>query len=291
MAVLLDGDALAATWRDEIKRDAARLTQAGITPGLATILVGGDEASAHYVSRKHQDCAETGILSRDIRLPETVRQDELLGHVRELNAEPTLHGVLVQLPLPAHIDAASIQLAVAPEKDVDGLHPLNLGALVLGQRRLRPCTPSAILGLLQAYRVPLAGRRVAVIGRGLLVGRTLAIMLADPAIDAIPTLLHRGAPDLAAVTRESDAVIAAAGVPDLVRADMLKPGACAVGVGITYRNGEMISDIADDVASVAGFLTPRHGSVGPLTRAMLLRNVIEAAGAYSAATRGAGPTA
>ncbi len=277
MALLLDGDALAVQWRSEIKHETMRLRERGVQPCLATILVGSDAASASYVMRKHGDCAELGFASRDIRLPATAREDDVLDLVLGFNADPACHGIVVQLPLPAQIDAARVQESIDPTKDVDGLHPRNLGRLILGAPSPRPCTPAAILGLLRAYHVPLDAQRVAIIGRGLLVGRPLALMLLDPSVNAVPTILHRSAPDLAAITRESDIVIAAAGAPDLVSADMIKPGACVIGVGISYRDGKMVSDIADDVADVAAFVTPRHGSVGPLTRAMLMCNVLAAA--------------
>ncbi len=276
-AVILDGDTLAAKWLDELKRDVAALAAEGIEPRLATILVGENDASNSYILRKHADCAQIGIASDDIRLPADVSERALLDRVRRFNDDKTVDGLIVQLPLPKHMDTTSVQMALKPAKDVDGLHPVNLGALINGAPGLRPCTPSAIIGLLRAYGVPLAGRHVAIIGRGLLVGRPLALMLAHAEVNAIPTLLHRGAPDIGAITRESDIVIAAAGAAEIVRADMVRPGAAVVGVGITYRDGTMVSDIADDVAKVASFVTPHHGSVGPLTRASLLRNVVAAA--------------
>ncbi|MFT4026170.1 MAG: bifunctional 5,10-methylenetetrahydrofolate dehydrogenase/5,10-methenyltetrahydrofolate cyclohydrolase [Novosphingobium sp.] len=279
MAVLLDGDAFAARCRAEIKARAERseFVRNGNRPCLATILVGEDPASRDYVSRKHGDCRELGFHSRQIEMPASTQRRELLDAVETLNRDPSCHGLLVQLPLPPHLDPAEIQEAVDPAKDVDGLHLLNLGRMMTGRPGLRPCTPKAIIGLLQAHGVPLAGRRVAVIGRGLLVGRPLAIMLAAPGVDAAPTLLHRGSGDPAPILRESDVIVAAAGQPDLVQAGMVKPGACVVGVGISYCDGQMVSDIADDVAGVAGFVTPRHGSVGAVTRAMLMSNLLDAA--------------
>lgn len=279
MAILLDGDSTATAWRARLKARAqdSGFWQSGGRPCLVTILVGDDKASRFYVGRKHQDCEELGFASRQIDLSETVSQTELLTLIDTLNRDDGCNGLLVQFPLPAHLDQAAVIEAISPAKDVDGLHPVNLGRMLSGQPGLRPCTPEAIIALLQAYDVPLAGRRVAVIGRGLLVGRPLAAMLADPAINAVPTLLHRGTNALPQVVQESDIVIAAAGQPDLVRMDMVKPGSCVVGVGITYIDGQMVSDIADDVAQVAGWVTPRHGSVGPMTRAMLMRNLLDAA--------------
>ena len=285
MAILLDGDATAATCRAQIKAraQASAFVQQGGQPCLVTILVGDDEASRAYVGRKHQDCVELGFASRSIDLPLDVSQGELLALITRLNDDPSCHGLIVQFPLPGHLDQAAVIEAIDPAKDVDGLHPLNLGRMLLGQPAARPCTPSAIIALLQAYDVPLAGKRVAVIGRGLLVGKPLAMMLADPAINAVPTLLHRGSGPLDAVLRESDIIVSAAGEPNLLRASMVKPGACVVGVGITYVDGAMVSDIAEDVAQIAAFVTPRHGSVGPMTRAMLMRNLLDVALAQDAA--------
>ncbi|MCW2393094.1 methylenetetrahydrofolate dehydrogenase (NADP+)/methenyltetrahydrofolate cyclohydrolase [Sphingobium sp. B1D7B] len=279
MPVILDGDATAAAWRARIKAraDESAFVRAGHRPCLVTVLVGDDEASRAYVSRKHQDCEALGFASRQIDLPASISQADLLALIDILNRDAACHGLIVQLPLPAHIDAGAVIEAIGPDKDVDGLHPLNLGRMLAGQPALRPCTPSAILALLREYDVPLAGRRVAIIGRGLLVGRPLAMMLADRDVDAVVTVLHRGMADLTPVLRESDVIIAAAGQPDLVRADMVRPGACVVGVGISYVDGQMVSDIAEDVAQMAGWVTPRHGSVGPMTRAMLMRNLLDAA--------------
>ena len=280
MAILLDGDALAADWRARLKARAQ--AHGAVRPCLVTVLVGEDEASRAYVGRKHRDCEELGFASRQIDLPASTSQADLLALIDILNRDPGCHGLLVQFPLPAQLDQAAVIEAISPAKDVDGLHPVNLGRMLSGQPGLRPCTPSAIVALLQAYDVPLAGRRVAIIGRGLLVGRPLATMLADPAIDAVPTLLHRGTDALESVVRDSDIVIAAAGQPDLVRASMIRPGACVVGVGITYVDGHMVSDIAPDVAQVAAYVTPPHGSVGAMTRAMLMRNLLDAALAQDA---------
>lgn len=277
-AVVLDGDELAAEWRRDLAVRVAMLRARGVAPRLATVLVGDDPASAAYVARKHADCREVGVDVSDVSLPEAVTQAELLRQISRANCDPGVHGLLVQLPLPAHLDARAATTAVEPTKDADGLHPLNLGRLVTGEPGPRPCTPQAILGLLRHHGVSLAGRRVAVIGRGELVGRPLALMLSDPAVDAVVTVVHRGAPDLIELTRECDVVISAAGAPGLVTAAMIKPGAVVVGVGISYRDGAMVSDVADDVALKAGFVTPRHGSVGPLTRAQLLRNLVDLIG-------------
>lgn len=279
MTIILDGDAMAATCRAQIKARAAQspFVRNGSKPCLVTILVGDDEASQSYVGRKHQDCEELGFASRSIDMPSDVSQTELLALITGLNDDPACHGLIVQFPLPDHLDQAAVIEAIDPAKDVDGLHPLNLGRMLLGYPAVRPCTPSAIIALLQGYDVPLAGKRIAVIGRGILVGKPLAVMLADPAINAVPTLLHRGCGPLDDVLRESDIIVSAAGQPNLVRASMVKPGACVVGVGITYVDGQMVSDIAPDVANVAAYVTPAHGSVGPMTRAMLMRNLLDVA--------------
>jgi methylenetetrahydrofolate dehydrogenase (NADP+)/methenyltetrahydrofolate cyclohydrolase len=278
-AILLDGDATAAKWRARI-RERFEQSPAFLTDGrpcLVTIRVGDDEASRAYVSRKHKDCEELGFASRQIDLSADVSQRDLLALIDMLNGDSGCHGLLVQFPLPAHLDQAAIIEAISPHKDVDGLHPLNLGRMLADQPSLRPCTPSAILAGLREYDVPLEGRRVAIIGRGLLVGRPLAAMLAAPDVNAVVTQLHRSSGDIAPVLRDSDVIISAAGQPDLVQAEMVRAGACVVGVGITYVDGQMVSDIADDVAAVAGWVTPRHGSVGPMTRAMLMKNLLDAA--------------
>lgn len=276
-AIVLDGDALAAQLRSEMRGEVAGLVAQGIAPKLVTVLVGEDPASARYIARKHADCAEVGIAVGDIRLPADSSATELLGQIETLNADPIVHGFMVQLPLPDHLDAGEMLEAVSPAKDIDGLHPINLGRLVAGHPGLLPCTPSAVLALLLAYDVPLAGANIAIIGRGTLVGRPLALLLSQPGIDATVTLLHRQSGDLDAVTRRADVVISAAGQPDLVTAAMVRPGAAVVGVGISYVEGTMVSDVAENVSEIAGWITPRHGSVGALTRAMLLRNLLLAA--------------
>lgn len=276
-AILLDGDRLAERLRGEIKEDAAQLMARGIQPKMATVLVGDDPASASYVARKHADCAEIGIVVEDMRLPATITSDELLAVIAALNTDASVHGFMVQLPLPVGLNEAAMLEAARPDKDIDGLHPVNLGRLVAGQPGFLPCTPAAILTMLQAYDIPLTGAEVAIIGRGNLVGRPLAMLLSQRGIDATVTLLHSQSRDLAAATRRADIVISAAGISDLITPDMIKPGAAVIGVGISYVDGAMISDIAAGVADVAAWITPAHGSVGPLTRAMLLKNLLQAA--------------
>jgi methylenetetrahydrofolate dehydrogenase (NADP+)/methenyltetrahydrofolate cyclohydrolase len=276
-AILLDGDKLAARLRGEMEADAALLMARGIQPKMATVLVGDDPASASYVARKHADCAEIGIAVEDMRLPATISSADLLAVIAALNADRSVHGFMVQLPLPSGLDEAAMLEAVRPDKDIDGLHPINLGRLLAGQPGFLPCTPAAILTLMRAYNIPLAGAEVAIIGRGNLVGRPLAMLLSQRGVDATVTLLHSQSRDLAAATRRADIVISAAGIPDLITPDMIKPGAAVIGVGISYVDGRMISDIAAGVADVAAWITPAHGSVGPLTRAMLLKNLLRAA--------------
>lgn len=277
-AKLLDGEALAARLRREMAGQASALLARGIVPKLATVLVGENSASASYIGRKHADCVEVGIETLDIRLPVDTNEAALREQVAALNADPLVHGLMVQLPLPDHLDDAAMLAAVSPAKDIDGLHPENLGRLLAGQPGLMPCTPAAILKLLQANDVPLSGRRVAIVGRGPLVGRPLAMLLSLKGIDATVTLLHSASQDIETEVKRADVVIAALGVPGFVTGAMVKPGAAVVGVGISYgADGTMVSDVAADVAEVAGWVTPPHGSVGALTRAMLLANLLQIA--------------
>lgn len=272
-ALCLDGDALAATLRRDMAATVARLPR---PPRMATVLVGDNPASRSYIARKHADCAELGIRADLVALPADTPAADLLATVARLNADPAVDGFFVQFPLPAGHDERAVAAAIAPDKDIDGLHPVNLGRMVAAMPGPLPCTPAAVLALLHGYDVPLAGRHVVIVGRGLLVGRPLALMLSAQGVDATVTLAHSATPDLPALTARADVVIAAAGRPDLIRADMIRPGAAAVGVGISYVDGQMVSDLAADVAQVAGHVTPPHGSVGALTRAMLLRNLIDA---------------
>lgn len=276
MAIVLDGDALAATLREDMAEQVRALKARGTQPCLVTVLVGDDPASRSYIARKHADCAALGILSRDVTFPADCSADRLSAEIAALNADASVHGFLVQLPLPAHLDEARHLAEVSPQKDIDGLHPANLGALLAGRPTVLPCTPNGILTLLRAHDIPLTGKTVVIVGRGPLVGRPLAMLLSLQGIDATVVLAHRQTPDLAALTRQGDVVIAAAGQPDLIRADMLRAGVVAVGVGITYDDqGKMVSDLADDVAGIASHVTPRHGSVGALTRAKLLQNLLD----------------
>ena len=276
-ATLLDGDSLAARLRTTMKSDAARLMSRGIQPRMATVLVGHDAASASYIARKHADCAEIGIEVESVVLPADIDQSVLIAEIGQLNSDASVHGFMVQLPLPEQLDGNAAIEAVLPEKDIDGLHPYNLGRLLAGRPAMLPCTPNAILTLLDEHGISLTGKHVAIIGRGMLVGRPLAALLSHRGIDATVTLLHSRSVELAKIVSTADIVISAVGRPGLVSAKMIKSGAAVVGVGITYVDGAMVSDIAAGVGDVAGWVTPHHGSVGALTRAMLVKNLLRAA--------------
>jgi methylenetetrahydrofolate dehydrogenase (NADP+) / methenyltetrahydrofolate cyclohydrolase len=278
-AQLLDGESVAARIRAEVAEATSELKKAGIYPGLGTVLVGDDPASARYVAMKHADCAEVGIVSVHEHLPVDVGQDELDAVIARFNADPAVHAYLVQLPLPAQLDEEATLLAVEPAKDVDGLHPVNLGRLVMGTPGPLPCTPAGIVELLASYDVPVEGRHVVIIGRGLTIGRPLALLLAlkRPGCNAAVTVVHTGVKDLADLVRTADVVVAAAGSAGLVTPDMVKPGAAVVGAGTSWSGKKLLSDVDEAVSEVAGWITPRIGGVGPMTRAMLLRNTVRAA--------------
>jgi methylenetetrahydrofolate dehydrogenase (NADP+) / methenyltetrahydrofolate cyclohydrolase len=278
-ARILDGQSLAARFRAETADRVARLVAEGIRPGLGTILVGDDTPSERYVALKHADCAEVGIASVHEHLPAETSQEELEAVIRRFNADPAVHAYLVQLPLPKGLDEEAALLAVDDAKDVDGLHPVNLGRLVMGTPGPLPCTPAGIVELLHAYDVPVEGRHVVVIGRGITIGRPLALLLAlkRPGCNAAVTVVHTGVPDLARYVRQADIVVAAAGSAGLVTPDMVRPGAAVVGAGTTWEGRKVLSDVEESVAEVAGWITPRIGGVGPMTRAMLLRNAVRAA--------------
>jgi len=278
-AITLDGDALAATIKDDLRGRVAALAGRGVVPGLGTILVGDDGPSANYVGMKHKDCAEVGLHSVDRRLPATATQAEVEATVAELNDDPSVHAFIVQYPFPKGLDYEAAILGVDPAKDADGLHPVNLGHLVMGVDAPLACTPHGILKMLQAYEVPVVGRHVVVVGRGLTIGRPLAnlLTLKRPDANAAVTVVHTGVADIGAYTRTADVVVAAAGSPGLITADMVKPGAAVVAAGVSFRDGRLLSDVDDAVAEVAGWLSPRVGGVGPMTRAMLLVNTVEAA--------------
>jgi methylenetetrahydrofolate dehydrogenase (NADP+)/methenyltetrahydrofolate cyclohydrolase len=277
-ATLLDGKATLVTIKSELAAQIAALRARGIVPGLGTVLVGDDPGSTWYVNAKHKDCAEIGIASIRVDLPATATQADVLAAVDSLNADPACTAYLVQLPLPRGLDEFEVLSRVDPDKDADGLHPMNLGKLVLNEPAPIACTPNGIVELLRRYDVPIAGADVVIIGRGITVGRPLGLILTRRSENATVTLCHTGTRDLAAHVRRADIVVAAAGVPGLVTASMVKPGAAVLDVGVSRVEGKIAGDVAGDVASVAGFLAPNPGGVGPMTRAMLLSNVVHAAG-------------
>ena len=276
-ANILDGKAAAAEIRSALKERVALLAERGIVPGLGTVLVGDDPGSRAYVNGKHRDCAEVGIASIRRDLPADASQEQVEAVVDELNADPACTGYIVQLPLPAGLEAQPVLERIDPVKDADGLHPMNLGRLVLGERGPLPCTPRGIVELLRIYGVEIAGADVTVIGRGITVGRSLGLLLTRRSENATVTQCHTGTKDLAAHTRNADIVIVAAGVPGLLTPDMVKPGAAVLDVGITRTDAGLVGDVAPPVIEVAGWLAPMPGGVGPMTRAMLLANVVEAA--------------
>jgi methylenetetrahydrofolate dehydrogenase (NADP+)/methenyltetrahydrofolate cyclohydrolase len=278
-AELLDGERVAGRIKMEVADRVARLRSNGRAVALGTILVGEDGPSERYVAMKHADCEEVGMRSAHVHLPSTTSQDEVIAAIRSMNEDDEIASILVQLPLPKGINEEEVLLAVDPAKDVDGLHPINLGRLVMGAPGPLPCTPAGIVELLRSYRVPVEGKHVVVIGRGLTIGRPLALLLAmrRPGCNAAVTVVHTGVDDLAALVREGDVVVAAAGVAGLVTTDMVKPGAAVVGAGTSWEGKRLLSDVDEAVAEVAGWITPRLGGVGPMTRAMLLVNAVSAA--------------
>ncbi|MFF3440332.1 bifunctional methylenetetrahydrofolate dehydrogenase/methenyltetrahydrofolate cyclohydrolase [Streptosporangium sp. NPDC002721] len=276
-ARILDGKATAAKIKADLTARVAALRERGVVPGLGTVLVGGDPGSQIYVAGKHRDCAEVGISSIRRDLPEDATQADVEAVVDELDASAECTGYIVQLPLPRHLDTQALIERMDPAKDADGLHPVNLGRLVHMVDAPLPCTPYGIVTLLQAYGVPIKGAEVVVVGRGITVGRSLGLLLTRRSENATVTLCHTGTQDLAAHTRRADIVVAAAGVPHLITADMVKPGAAVLDVGVSRVDGKIAGDVAPGVEEVAGFLTPNPGGVGPMTRAMLLTNVVEAA--------------
>ncbi|ROQ37507.1 methylenetetrahydrofolate dehydrogenase (NADP+)/methenyltetrahydrofolate cyclohydrolase [Frondihabitans sp. PhB188] len=287
-AVSIDGTALAASVKDDLRERVAALKATGVDPGLGTILVGSNPGSLSYIAGKHRDCAEVGIESIRLDLPETASESDIRDAIRFMNQNPLVTAFIIQLPLPDGIDPTSMLELMDPSKDADGLHPLNLGELVLavpgGKGSIDtplPCTPRGIVEMLRAYDIPIAGRHVTIIGQGLTVGRPLGLLLTR--LEATATLTHSRTVDVAAEVRRADIVIAAAGVAGLVKPDWVKPGAAVIDVGITRVLNEetgkykLRGDVDPSVASVAGHLSPVPGGVGPMTRAMLLKNVVEAA--------------
>jgi len=275
--VKLDGTLYRNEIFEELQRDVAMLREHGIVPGLATVLVGDDPASHAYVNMKHRDCESIGVRSIRKDLPADVTQEQLLAVIDELNADPECTGYIVQLPLPKHLDENAVLEHIDPVKDADGLHPVNLGKLVLGEPAPLPCTPNGAIHLLRRFGVEIAGKEVVVIGRGVTVGRPIGLMLTRRSENATVTLCHTGTVDLAKHTREADIIIAAAGVPHMLTADMVKPGAAILDVGVSRKDGKLLGDVAPEVWDTAGFVSPNPGGVGPLTRAFLVRNVVKSA--------------
>ncbi|MCT1684172.1 bifunctional methylenetetrahydrofolate dehydrogenase/methenyltetrahydrofolate cyclohydrolase [Corynebacterium appendicis] len=283
-AIKLDGK----LYREEIFADLAKRVEAlkekGITPGLATVLVGEDPASQNYVRMKHKDCEQLGIASIMKELPEDTTQEELDSVIEELNNDDAVTGYIVQLPLPKHLDENRVLGLIDPDKDADGLHPVNLGRLVLNEPAPLPCTPNGSLALLERFGVDLNGAIVCVIGRGVTVGRPIGLMLTKRDINATAVLCHTGTKDLAAETRRADVIIAAAGKPHMITADMIKDGAAVLDVGVSRVDGKTTGDVHPDVWEKAGWVSPNPGGVGPMTRTFLVRNIVERAERLAAAT-------
>lgn len=276
-ATILDGWLTAEEIRQDLAKRVQALAERGVVPGLGTLLVGDDPGSHSYVNMKHRDCAKVGIHSIDRRLPANATQEQVEAAVAELNADPACHAYLVQLPLPKGLDEFRVLERVDQAKDADGLHPLSLGKLVLGEPTPLPCTPYGIVVLLRRFGVELNGAEVVVVGRGITVGRPLGLILTRKSENSTVTLCHTGTRDLAAHTRRADVIVAAAGVPGIIKPDMVKPGAAVLDVGVSHVNGKLAGDVAPGVEEVAGYLSPNPGGVGPMTRAQLLTNVVEAA--------------
>jgi methylenetetrahydrofolate dehydrogenase (NADP+)/methenyltetrahydrofolate cyclohydrolase len=276
-ATILDGKATAAAVKAELAIRVAALNAKGIFPGLGTVLVGDDPGSHAYVGGKHKDCAEVGITSVRVDMPADSTQAAVNAKIAELNADPAVTGYIVQLPLPKHLHSNSVLELMDPNKDADGLHPTNLGRLVLGTEAPLPCTPRGIVELLRRYDVAIDGAHVVVVGRGVTVGRPLGLLLTRRSENATVTLCHTGTRDLSSELRRADIIVAAAGVPAIIKAADVRPGAAVLDVGITRTEAGLVGDVAPDVMDVAGFVAPMPGGVGPMTRAMLLANVVEAA--------------
>ena len=278
-AKILDGEAVAAHLKHTLAARIEALAERGVTPGLGTLLVGDDGPSLNYVSMKHRDAVDLGLNSFDVRLPATATAAEVADAVRNLNADPAVDAFIVQYPVPPGIDYESIISLVVPAKDADGLHPVNLGRLVMGVAAPLACTPAGIVELLAHHEVEVEGRHVVVVGRGLTIGRPLACLLSlkRPGCNAAVTVVHTGVADLGEHTRSADIIVAAAGSPGLITAEMVRPGAAVVAAGVSFVDGRLVSDVDDAVAEVAGWLSPRVGGVGPMTRAMLMANTVAAA--------------
>lgn len=277
MTTIIDGKRLAARVREQAAIDVSELVEHGVHPHLAVVLVGDDQASATYVRSKLKDCEECGIASQDYKLPSATSQDDLMNLVEHLNADPVVTGILVQMPLPAHLDAEKVIAAISPDKDVDGFHPESLGCLVRGLPGLRPCTPAGIMAMLDEYGIELSGKNAVIVGRSSIVGKPMAFMLLER--DATISVAHSRTRDIADVCRTADVLVVACGIPKMVQGDWLKPGAVVIDVGMDRdENGRLCGDVDfDSAARVAGAITPVPGGVGPMTRAMLMSNIVQAA--------------
>jgi methylenetetrahydrofolate dehydrogenase (NADP+)/methenyltetrahydrofolate cyclohydrolase len=276
-AVILDGKVTAQKIKTNLIKRVQDLQSKGINPGLGTILVGDDAGSHAYVGGKHKDCAEVGINSIRIDLPKTASQSDVMNSIEKLNNDASCTGFIVQLPLPSGLDSNKALEAINPQKDADGLHPTNLGKLVLGQNGPLPCTPRGIIELLRTYKIEINGAKVVIIGRGVTVGRPLGLLLTRKTENATVTLCHTGTKDLSSHLLSADIVIAAAGVPHLVKPNMIKKGAALIDVGITRTDNGLVGDVDPKVQEIAGYFSPMPGGTGPMTRAMLLTNVVESA--------------
>ena len=278
-AITLDGELLAAEVKEDLATRIASLAERGVVPGLGTILVGDDGPSQRYVAMKHRDSEALGMHSREAVLPADTSQADIAAVVDDFNADPTVHAYIIQYPFPEGLDYEEALMRVRPDKDADGLHPVNLGRLVQGVDAPLACTPAGIQMLLERFDVPIAGQHVVIVGRGLTIGRPLANLLSlkRPNANAAVTVVHTGVADIGAYTRQADILVAAAGAPGIITADMVKPGAAVVAAGVSFEGNKLVSDVADEVAAVAGWLSPRIGGVGPMTRALLMANTVAAA--------------
>ena len=276
-AIILDGKKTAEKIKSQLAKRVEVLKTKGVTPGLGTILVGDDPGSHAYVGGKHKDCSEVGISSIRVDLPASASQEDVMKAIEKLNNDPNCTGYIVQLPLPKGLNANKALEAMDPKKDADGLHPVNLGRLVLGQDAPLPCTPRGIVELLREYQVPIEGAEVVVVGRGITVGRPIGLLLTRKSENATVTLCHTGTKDLVKHTKNADIIVAAAGVAHLIKPDMIKKGAALLDVGITRTDKGLVGDIDPEVKNVAGFFAPMPGGTGPMTRAMLLANVVDEA--------------
>jgi methylenetetrahydrofolate dehydrogenase (NADP+)/methenyltetrahydrofolate cyclohydrolase len=278
-AIKLDGELVASEIKNDLRARIATLAEQGITAGLGTLLVGDDGPSANYVSMKHRDSEDLGMSSREVHLPSTATQEEVEAVIADFNADDSVHAYIVQYPFPKGLDYESALIKVLPEKDADGLHPVNLGKLVQGIDAPVACTPAGIQLLLNHYDVPIKGKHVVIVGRGLTIGRPMANLMAlkrDMANAAV-TVVHTGVDDISHYTRQADILIAAAGAPRMIKADMVKPGAAVVAAGVSFEGPKLVSDVDDPVEEIAGWLSPRIGGVGPMTRALLMANTVAAA--------------